>query len=69
MFPCLGVAPMVQDAKQVAMDTNNPAACSRWRDSNRGVSLTVFALYLRHVLIPLTQRYVTEAVLQIFLSY
>ncbi|XP_034254649.1 vinculin isoform X7 [Thrips palmi] len=31
------VAPMVQDAKQVAMDTNNPAACSRWRDSNRGL--------------------------------
>ncbi|XP_052129157.1 vinculin isoform X9 [Frankliniella occidentalis] len=31
------VAPMVQDAKQVAMDTNNPAACSRWKDSNRGL--------------------------------
>lgn len=41
-FIILGVAPMVQDAKQVAMDTNNPAACSRWRDSNRGVSFVVF---------------------------
>ncbi|XP_058791899.1 vinculin isoform X2 [Phymastichus coffea] len=31
------VAPMVQDAKAVAMNMNDPHAISRWRDSNRAL--------------------------------
>ncbi|KAJ8682712.1 hypothetical protein QAD02_018504 [Eretmocerus hayati] len=31
------VAPMVQDAKSVALNPNDPTAVSRWRDSNRAL--------------------------------
>lgn len=33
-----GVAPMVQDAKAVAINTSDGPSVSRWRDSNRAVS-------------------------------
>lgn len=33
-----GVTPMVQDAKAVAVNTQDPVAVSRWRESNRAVS-------------------------------
>ena len=34
----LAVAPMVQDAKKVAMNTHDGPAVSKWRESNRNVS-------------------------------
>lgn len=41
IFYKTGVAPMVQDAKAVAINTNDGPAVSRWRESNRAVSLTI----------------------------
>jgi hypothetical protein len=35
-----GVTPMVQDAKAVAINTQDPVAVSRWRESNKAVSFT-----------------------------
>lgn len=40
----LGITQMVQDAKAVAMNTHNSAAVSRWRESNRAVSIQRFML-------------------------
>jgi hypothetical protein len=37
-FLTAGVTPMVQDAKAVAINTQDTVAVSRWRDSNRAVS-------------------------------
>lgn len=34
----VAVPPMVQNAKSVALDINDPKAASKWRDSNRAVS-------------------------------
>ena len=34
----LAVPPMVQDAKQVALNTHDNAGVSRWRQSNQAVS-------------------------------
>lgn len=34
-----GVAPMVQDAKAVAMNINDSTAVSHWRESNRTVRI------------------------------
>lgn len=33
----IGVAPMVQDAKLVAMNIHDNTAISRWRENNRAV--------------------------------
>lgn len=38
LFFIAGVTPMVQDAKAVAINTQDTVAVSRWRDSNRAVS-------------------------------
>lgn len=35
-----GVTPMVQDAKAVAINTQDTVAVSRWRESNKAVSFT-----------------------------
>jgi hypothetical protein len=35
-----GVTPMVQDAKAVAINTQDNVAVSRWRESNRAVSFS-----------------------------
>jgi hypothetical protein len=40
-MPITGVAPMVQDAKAVAMNMNDGSSISRWRDSNRAVTDTI----------------------------
>lgn len=36
----IGVAPMVQDAKSVAMNINDSTAVSHWRESNRAVRIS-----------------------------
>lgn len=40
------VTPMVQDAKAVAMDMNNQMGVTRWRHSNKAVSLSSFCFIL-----------------------
>lgn len=35
----IDVAPMVQDAKQVALNPSDQSAVSRWRDTNKNVIL------------------------------
>ena len=37
---------MVQNAKNVALNINDPEAASRWRESNRQVTLIVTFSYL-----------------------
>lgn len=44
LYLTAGVTPMVQDAKAVAINTQDPVAVSRWRDSNRAVSSS-YTLY------------------------
>jgi len=42
---CLtGVAPMVQDAKLVAMNIHDNTAVSHWRENNRAVCISYFAI-------------------------
>jgi hypothetical protein len=53
LYHTAGVTPMVQDAKAVAINTKDPVAVSRWRDSNRAVSVsytiyTVIILFVQH---------------------
>lgn len=38
----IGVAPMVQDAKLVAMNIHDNNAISRWRENNRAVCISYF---------------------------
>lgn len=40
----LGVPPMVQDAKAVAVNPSDHNAVSRWRDSNKAVSISLIML-------------------------
>jgi hypothetical protein len=40
VFIISGVTPMVQDAKAVAVNPQDSVAVSRWRESNRAVSLS-----------------------------
>lgn len=46
----VAVAPMVQDAKSVALNIGDPAAASRWRESNKRVRFDIIFATFRYLL-------------------
>jgi len=55
MLYLIGVAPMVQDAKLVAMNIHDNTAISRWRENNRAVCISYLAYSIKIQYVYLTQ--------------